>query len=465
MDLTAQQRIRIGFWLLTLVPLILGVLIVRNAYDLADVSRQVAARNEIIKRLEILSSELKDVEVAQREYILVGGSEPVRAINNSHEEINKTIRELREMGADPRWLALFDELIPQKFEEIQRTVDLREEVGPEAASRVLLADRGHQAMDDMRRVVRNMIAEEDQRLTARSNEQEKSFKRTLELIAAVLLLNALLLWALYILQHRETERARRINEELERRVALRTEALQRSNEDLQQFAYVASHDLREPMRMISSYTTLLQRRYSGRLDEDADTYISFIVDGVHRMNLLIQDLLEYSRAGAGKEDQLTEVHVPAVLENVLANLKITIAEAGASVTWEKLPQSVPYDEVRLAQVFQNLIANAIKYRSDRPPSVRILAAQQNAEIVFSVSDNGIGIKPEYIDRIFGIFQRLHGQEYEGTGIGLAMVKKIVERYGGRIWVESTPGAGSTFYFTIPRAAPTAIAEAKSTSTT
>lgn len=288
---------------------------------------------------------------------------------------------------------------------------------------------------------------------------------TLQLFMLVLLLNVALIVALYLLQSGETERSRLLNEELEHRVALRTEALQRSNEDLQQFAYVASHDMKEPLRMISSYATLLQRKYAGRLDADGDTFINFIVDGTRRMNALIQDLLEYSRAGGGKEDQLSDVNVETVLRTVMTNLKVTTAEAGASVTWNKLPESVPYDAVRLTQVFQNLIGNAIKYRGERRPVINISSEQTGDEIVFRVRDNGIGIEPEYIETIFGIFQRLHGKEYEGTGIGLAMVKKIVERYGGRIWVESTPGEGSIFYFTVLTTAPRALAEATSTTTT
>jgi light-regulated signal transduction histidine kinase (bacteriophytochrome) len=280
----------------------------------------------------------------------------------------------------------------------------------------------------------------------------------------VLLVNVALLGMIYYLQRRETERAQEAQEELERRVALRTEALQRSNEDLQQFAYIASHDLKEPLRMISSYTTLLQRRYQGKLDGDADTYITFIVDGVKRMHALIQDILEYSRAGTGKDEELSEVKVDDVLRNVMANLKVTIAESGASVKWEKLPDTVPYDSIRLTQIFQNLIGNAIKYRGDRKPDVRIEAVREGEEIIFSVRDNGIGIAPEFKDQIFGIFQRLHGKEYEGTGIGLAMVKKIIERHGGRIWVESTPGMGSTFYFTVHLSAPLPASEAFSTST-
>ena len=183
------------------------------------------------------------------------------------------------------------------------------------------------------------------------------------------------------------------------------------------------------------------------------------------MSTLIQDLLEYSRAGAGNEDQLSEVHVPTILRNVLANLKVTIAESGATVKSEKLPEAVPYDAIRLTQVFQNLIGNAIKYRGNRRPVVTITSDRRGDEIVFSVSDNGIGIAPEHIDKIFNVFQRLHGKEYEGTGIGLAMVKKIVERYGGRIWVESTPDVGSTFYFTILLNAPLSVAEAAASTTT
>ena len=226
-------------------------------------------------------------------------------------------------------------------------------------------------MDDIRRVVSNMRTEEERRLAERSREQSWRFQRTFELFFGVLILNLVLIGILYFLQRRETERAKQLHDELEQRVALRTEALQRSNEDLQQFAYIASHDMKEPLRMISSYTTLLQRRYAGRLDGDADSFINFIVDGVKRMNTLIQDLLEYSRAGAGNEDQLSEVHVPTMLRNVLANLKVTIAESGATVKSEHLPEAVPYDAIRPDADIPELIGNAIKYRGERRPVVTI----------------------------------------------------------------------------------------------
>jgi light-regulated signal transduction histidine kinase (bacteriophytochrome) len=286
--------------------------------------------------------------------------------------------------------------------------------------------------------------------------QRRRFLITMVLFGALLLLTILLIWSIAFLIHRETQRIRQLNLDLERRVALRTEELQRSNDDLQHFAYVASHDIKEPMRMISSYSALLQRRYQGRLDADADTYIGFIVDGVKRMNTLITDLLEYSRAGQSSGEQTTEVEPGAIFENVLENLKVTIADAGATVTSDPLP-AIVYDPVRLEQLLQNLIANAVKYRDpSRAAHVHLSAERRPGETVFSVRDNGVGIAPEHREQVFGIFKRLHGKEIEGTGIGLAMCKKIVERHGGRIWVESTPGSGSTFFFSVPHARSAAI---------
>jgi light-regulated signal transduction histidine kinase (bacteriophytochrome) len=271
----------------------------------------------------------------------------------------------------------------------------------------------------------------------------------------MLVLNILLVSTLSILiKHdvaerlREEERIRQLNADLERRVEQRTEALRRSNEDLQQFAYIASHDLQEPLRMVASYTELLKRRYQGKLDADADQFIDFAVDGVKRMNSLIRDLLAYSRAGETPTEKLKQLNPEETLQTVLQNLEVTISDVGATITHDALPP-IEYDPTRLSQIFQNLLANAIKYRGERAPKVHISARKDGAEIVFSISDNGIGIDPKYSEQIFGIFKRLHGREYEGTGIGLAMCKKIVERHGGRIWVDSMPGEGSTFSFTIP----------------
>src|SRR5712692_8866874 len=224
--------------------------------------------------------------------------------------------------------------------------------------------------------------------------------------------------------------------------------LERSNKELEQFAYVASHDLQEPLRMVSSYTELLERRYGDKLDDKGRTFINFAVDGAVRMQRLINDLLEFSRVSTrGKPMQPVDVN--RVLGAVRINLSVAIQEANALVTSDELP-TVMADETQLVQLLQNLVGNAIKFKGDKSPRVHIAACERDGEWVFTVRDNGIGIDPEYFDRIFVIFQRLHvTADYPGTGIGLAVCKRIAERHGGRIWVESEPGNGATFSFSIP----------------
>lgn len=223
--------------------------------------------------------------------------------------------------------------------------------------------------------------------------------------------------------------------------------LGRSNADLQQFAYVASHDLQEPLRMVSSYTQLIARRYKGKLDADADEFIAFAVDGANRMQRLILDLLAYSRVNtAGRQFEPTAMET--VLKAALNNLTNAVKESQAVITHDPLP-AVMGDDKQLAQLFQNLLSNAVKFGGAQPPRIHISAKQTDGEWLFSVRDHGIGLDPQYADRIFVIFQRLHTrEEYPGTGIGLAICKKIVERHGGRIWVESELGKGATFYFTL-----------------
>jgi signal transduction histidine kinase len=241
-----------------------------------------------------------------------------------------------------------------------------------------------------------------------------------------------------------TER-KRAEAEIKRHI----EDLKRSNEELQQFAYVASHDLQEPLRMVASYTQLLAERYKDRLDDKAHKYIEYAVDGAVRMQLLINDLLAYSRIGTrGKLLEPVDAH--AALEEAIHNLKLNIDEAQAVITNDKLPK-VRADASQLAQLFQNLISNSVKFRKKERLHIHISARDEGREWLFSVRDNGIGIDEQYADKIFVIFQRLHTkEEYPGSGIGLAICKKIVERHGGKIWFESEPGKGSTFFFSIPK---------------
>ena len=254
-----------------------------------------------------------------------------------------------------------------------------------------------------------------------------------------------------------TKELSRVNSELELEVAERrraeeslakqAEELRRSNAELEQFAYVASHDLQEPLRMVSSYVKILSDDYAGRLDTDADRFIGYIVDGSTRMKGLIDDLLTFSRVGTqGWPFEATDCNV--IIDRVISDQAESIAGCQGTVTHDLLP-IVDGDATQLAQVLQNLVSNALKYTRDVPPRVHVSAKQQGDEWVFSVSDNGMGIAPHHYERIFQMFQRLHHRsEYPGSGIGLAVCHKIVERHGGRIWVESEVGKGSIFHFTI-----------------
>jgi light-regulated signal transduction histidine kinase (bacteriophytochrome) len=251
----------------------------------------------------------------------------------------------------------------------------------------------------------------------------------------------------------EAANAQLLREVAERRLAEealeeKSLSLTRSNADLEQFAYVASHDLQEPLRMVSSYVQLFAKRYQGQVDEQADKYIRYAVDGAMRMQALIDGLLEYSRAGRQAE-QPVRVSAESALDRALYNLRKVIEETGAMITRDPLPEILS-DEAQLTQVFQNLIGNAIKFRRPEEASrVQVGCARRGPYFVFSVADDGIGIDPRHAERIFAIFQRLHTRgEYPGTGIGLAICKKVVERSGGEIWLESTPGKGSTFHFTL-----------------
>ncbi len=226
------------------------------------------------------------------------------------------------------------------------------------------------------------------------------------------------------------------------------EALKRSNENLQHFAYIASHDLQEPLRMVTSYTQLLERRYKDKLDDSAIDFINFAMEGASRMKQLINALLAYSRVDT-RGKPFESLNCEDILETVLSNLRVSIMETNAEITNDPLP-NIMVDNTQMIQLFQNLIGNAIKFKGDNPPRIHVSAKKENHEWIFSVKDNGIGIDKKYFERIFVIFQRLHTrEEYSGSGIGLAICKKIVERHGGKIWVESELEKGTTFYFSIP----------------
>ena len=275
-------------------------------------------------------------------------------------------------------------------------------------------------------------------------------------VSELLAISLLISWAgasrerLDVRVRQRTAELERANEALLEREAMllrQTEELARSNTDLEQFAYVASHDLREPLRMIAIYTELLARRYRGSLDAEADGFIRTVLDGVQRMEALIRDLLTYSATIHSEPLPRERFSAAEAVEAALKPLEPGIRESGARIETGPLPE-VAGDRVQFARVFQNLLSNALKYRSGAPPRIRIRADREDETWTFSVEDNGIGIPEAYHETIFSPFKRLHGREYQGSGVGLAICRRVVERHGGRIWVESSPGKGSTFRFTV-----------------
>jgi signal transduction histidine kinase len=454
-----QQTIRISFWVLAALPVIICILGGLTVRSLVHSSDTLEETNRAVRQLEKFYYDLSEIEIAEREFTLTGDESSLGPVRRVRQSLQQDLQTLDDLTRDNRehqiWMSTLHLLLDEKLREIDQSIELRRAQGAPAAPEIV--KRRNDSTRDIRRSVAEIRESEQKRVDARRRIQQMSEMYTMALLAALLVLNAGLVWSLWVRirreaaeSRREEERIRELNADLERRVQQRTEALQRSNEDLQQFAYVVSHDLKEPLRMVGSYTELLRRKYQGQLDPEADEYINFAVDGVKRMQALISDLLEYARAGEEQDKQPEPVDANEVLEGVLLNLQARIDEAGGNVTSDKLPSVVAH-RVWLAQVLQNLVGNALKYRGERPPRVHLSAVVKPGETVFSVRDNGIGIDPKYKDQVFGIFKRLHGREFEGTGIGLAMCKKLVERAGGRIWVESNPGEGSTFFFTIPDA--------------
>jgi signal transduction histidine kinase len=246
----------------------------------------------------------------------------------------------------------------------------------------------------------------------------------------------------------QEKQALRLRRKAEEDLARKVEELARSNADLEQFAYIASHDLQEPLRMVAAYTKLIAERYRGRLDENGDKFIGYACEGAVRMQTLIQDLLAFSRVGRA-DAKVVSVDCEAAMAEVLLTLGPAIRESGAVVTYTSLPV-VRMEASQMTQVFQNLIANAIKFHGEQPPKISVQAERAGPEWLFSVSDNGIGIAPENAETVFVVFHRLHTRsEYSGNGIGLAICKKVIERNGGKIWIEPSAGQGSTFKFTLP----------------
>jgi signal transduction histidine kinase len=403
----------------------------------------------VLDRVRHLLAELVDTETGERGFLLTGNDAYLQPLDTARPEIPRLLAELRALSADnPRQLSRLDAIekrADEQFTLMARFVALRRAYGNVTAMPVGQLDSGKANMDEIRVFVASMEREEEDLFAARATAQARGERKAILFILLGYTSAIGLLLAAGIVTSREM----RARVQSEAKLADSVRELIASNRELEQFAYVASHDLQEPLRMVANYCQLLKRRYHSRLDADADEFIGFAVDGARRMQVLIDDLLAYSRVGTRRE-KFTPVAMEAVLQDVLKNLEAAVTESAAAITNDPLP-IVTADFSQLVQLLQNLIGNALKFRGEKSPSVHISAVPRGDDWLFGVRDHGIGIAPEYRGQIFLIFQRLHSkEEYPGTGIGLAISKKIVERHGGTIWVESTEGGGSTFYFTLPR---------------
>ncbi|HEX5163845.1 MAG TPA: CHASE3 domain-containing protein [Thermomicrobiales bacterium] len=450
---------------------------------------------ETIDETNATYAALLDMESGYRGFLLTGQDRFLDPYFNGKRDFENLLSMLMQRSQDSsselaRWRDIAQRAETWQQEIIEPGIQIRRDVNAGAAeidavTNWVSTNAGRQQVDDMREIFAEAIDAERAVLDERQQEaadENARLRQTLifgTLLAVVLGVGMALLLARDVVGGvgrlaRSAERIAggdltertglrrndevgdaaaafdRMADQLQRSVIERDQReqdLARSNAELEQFAYVASHDLQEPLRAVVSYVQLLEKRYKDQLDERASKYIAYAVDGGQRMQTLINDLLTYSRVGRANEE-FEPVDMEHVLDRAITSVRVAVEESEAVITHDPLPV-VTADERMLTQLFQNLLSNAIKFSGDRPPRVHVSAARQPDEWLFAVRDEGIGIAPEYAQRIFVIFQRLHGRdEYPGTGIGLAICKKIVDRHGGRLWVESTFGAGATFYFTL-----------------
>jgi signal transduction histidine kinase len=392
---------------------------------------------------------LLEMESVQRGYLITGEEPYLAPYEGERQALAAAMKDLGRFDDVPMRLTVQKQpiagLIAEKVAELDQTVQLRRDFGPAPAVRLLETDVGrrimtvlHDELNETRRQVDSLVAAQEARSTLQAYV-------TVGLVSAGLLLSGVLAATSVGFLRQEIGAREKVEGALREREA----ALARSNAELEQFAHVASHDLQEPLRMVSSYTQLLRLRYVGKLGADADEFIAYAVDGTKRMQALINDLLNLSRVGSGA-NPMEPVNLGVALDDTLKDLEMRIKDCGAIVTHDPLP-TVRADPVQMRQLLLNLIGNGMKFRSpERTSTVDVSAAREGPEWLIRVRDNGIGIEGQYFKNVFQIFKRLHNTEsYPGTGIGLAVCQKIVERHGGRIWIESAFGQGSTFLFTLP----------------
>lgn len=458
MTLPVDTRTRRRLALLFAVPLAFSLLFFVANQIAEHIGVRFLQLQNLASSLNRLLSLCKDAETGERGFLLTGDDRYLAPLQQANAWLPGESNLCRTYAKDrPALQGKVQQVIAlaqKRLAEANRVLDTQRTKGFTAALELTRSSDALGTMD----LVRNDVND----LETEINQEQSSYldhQRTLNRSAFILFITGtavmiLVLVSLYnallhFIEGREVAQGelQALNAELEARIDERTHELTQINEELQQFAYVASHDLQEPLRTITSFTQLLANRYRGKLDEDADEFIGYIVSSSRRMTDLINGLLALVRLR--KAGQATSpIRFEELLEEAKASLQAAIRESRAEIQHGSLPALI-VDRVQFSQVLQNLISNAIKYRRDETPLVRVEAKRDGSNWIFSVSDNGQGFDQQYAERIFALFQRLHSRDVEGTGMGLSISRKIVERHGGRIWAESTPGVGSTFHFSLP----------------
>lgn len=453
-DTKTRQRLALLFT----VPLVFSLLFFLANQMAEHIDVTFLQLQDLSSSAKKLLSLCKDAETAERGFLLTGEDRYVATIDAARAWLPGEIELCRTYAKDrPAIQGKVEEIIrfaQKRFSELDEILNAQRRDGFAAALELMKTDEAHGTMDLLRARVNDLDTELNNDQSSYLNGQRALNRGAFMLfLLGTAIMIVVLVWLYNALIHfiegrnSAQEQLQALNAELEVRIDERTRELKATNEELQQFAYVASHDLQEPLRTVTSFAQLLASRYKGKMDQDADEFIGYIVSSSNRMRDLINGLL--TLVHLRKAGQSTApVSFEQLLEEAEASLQAAIRETHAQMEHGPLPALI-VDKVQFSQLIQNLLSNALKYRREESPRIRIQAKREGGLWIFSVSDNGQGFEPQYAERIFGLFQRLHGRDVEGTGLGLSISRRIVERHGGHIWAESKPGVGSTFYFTLP----------------
>jgi signal transduction histidine kinase len=458
MAIPVQSKTKRRLALLFTVPIAFSLIFFLADTQAENTDIAILSTQNLRFTLNTLRALSQDAETSERGFLLTGDDRYLLPYNQAKLQVRTQVELCRNLFKDRPELAdpvnRLIGLVQFKFEQVNKVLQTQKSAGFAAALQYVKSGSEQDTMDEIRRAIDRLQLDLGQRLTD-AHEHQRAVNRgvfiffILSTAISIVVLISLYNTLIEYIQGQDAAQAQlaSLNFDLETRIEQRTLELQQLNEELQQFAYVASHDLQEPLRTITSFTQLLAARYRNKLDGDADEFIDYIVTSSRRMTDLINGLLSLVRLKKGAQPA-APISLERLLSDAESSLQASIRESGCVIEHTPLP-SLSVDGVQITQVFQNLISNAIKYRRDESPRVRISAQHSDSDWIISVADNGQGFDQQYAERIFGLFQRLHAREVEGTGMGLSISRKIVERHGGRIWAKSKIGFGTTFHFSLP----------------